>query len=350
MQRKWYFGHVLTFLAVCTSWVFSVRGAYEPALGWGCVALIAMACFAEPAKYVALRVILKAASPTRGQRWMAALWYVLCVLVSLGLMHRNMDRNVNAVVGVELAQQRQQAELAKQSEQAVWTLRVQLKEAEDAEEAARSAIVPGPRSVAVLRQELSQAQTLGQRKALQADLAQAILNEQALAKAERSHVKVLEINGALSAERSRAFTQRPTSPGVQNAEHGIQNVQNAMNTLMLVAAILVEAAIVGGVWSDGVGNQPAPPAAPQEAQIIGVQRVEAARFEAWLRREWKANRSKDGWLEGTQQSWGRSTKHSAGFVHGQLERLVSKNIIEKRTSSRNTWIRFRKTAELSVVE
>lgn len=357
-------GLVVSALAMCTSWVLSLKAAYDPALGWASALLVLIACFSEPTKILANRVLWQAVAATGRQRFMAGAWYLLCIVASVCLLHLLMEKQLQVKTQLDTARANQTG-----IEDADWLrrrseVREDLRKAEEAAEDARGLIVPGirplpqiqallaasnARDAKPLREELSIAQANGQRveRAIRAD--------------ERS-ANIRKLLASLEAERSAALAGRSVSAHAPSAWSAPSAASN-LSALAILSALLIELAISGGIWVDTICNrkpeeQTAKIQQSQQVSGLGAQPstslaalgavpVHAERFEEWLQLEWKKCRSKDGWLEGTERAWATAAgASSSGFVHEQLARMAEAGTIDKRSTPRKTWIRFVKVAKL----
>lgn len=360
--KRWYQypGHIVTTLAIGASWVFSMRGAYQPELGWSCVQLVVLACISEASKFLVVRVMWKAITAAWWQRSLAIIWYLGCVGISVWLMHLNVSKNVAQASAIVAEQQRRVAAAEQGADAEIAKAEDRLKTAENALEEARSAIVPGVRPAAAIQAQLlakgEGAPSSRERIQLERDLQVARANAQAAEKVERLKLQADERRESLlksERDRSRTISARSPHDVVPHVPH-VPHDRHELSAFGVVIALMLEIAVVGGVWADTlVGRSPAPETAPLPAPVPARTELVPAKvesFEAWLRAEWRRGRNKDGWLEGELQSWAAKGGFSKSFVHKQLIRLVKENKIEKKSSSRKTGIKFRKLGELNVVK
>jgi hypothetical protein len=355
-------GIIIAVLCIGVSWRLSIEAAYDPALGWTSVLLVAIACVAEPSKLAANRLLWHPES-TWLQRLYAGLWYGACILVSIGLMHLLAEKQIAATTAVAEMQKQQDA-----GNQADWAsrraeLRLDLQKAEEAAEEARGQVVPGIRPLSAVQKLLAapDAPSARERKLLEQELNAAQLNGQREARATRHDERATNLRkslASLEAERPGASEGRSPDAHVRDVA-GVRNVSDSLTLLALLSAIIIEMGVSGGVLVDTVCNRPPAPPDKEVERIqgldkpdkLGTDAVNAGRFDEWLQREWRKQRGADGWLEGTHREWAAGAGcASPGFVHAQLKRLWAAGIIEKRGNTRKTWIRFVKVAKLKSVK
>lgn len=348
-------------LSLVSAWSFAW-------LEFGRYLLIVIAFLSEPTKIVANRVLW---SPwaRRSSRFWAAVWYLACVAASATLLHLLVEHGVSNKLAVADAAKAEQTAAGADVDRRLLEARADLKAALEDAERARSEVVPGLRSLAELTRKLDAKDRPAPRdvKALKEDKAKVERNMQLEASAARHEATATALKvtvAELAAERSRTFTKQPLDPIVQN----VQNVQNVLFYLSIAAALLIEAAISGGIWADQFYNST--PTVNSSSQKSVQDRSAGSRdelndqndpersktmpdrrFEEWLEEQWRRHRSRDGWLENTQQAWADAAGVSGkSFVHAQLERLARSGRIEKVAHARRTRIRFLRVARLRPVE
>lgn len=359
-------GIIIAILCIGVSWRLSIEAAYDTALGWTSVLLVAIACVAEPSKLAANRLLWHPES-TWLQRLYAGLWYGACILVSIGLMHLLAEKQIATTTAVAEMQKQQDAGKQADWERRRAELRLDLQKAEEAAEEARGQVVPGIRPLLAVQKLLAalDAPSARERKLLEQELNAAQLNGQREGRAARHDERAANLRKSLaSLEAERPQTPAERSPGAPaRIAPGAPGVSGSLMLLALLSAIIIEMGVSGGVLVDTVCNRPPAPKNELIEQNQGVGTLPAApgnpqalqaavkRFDEWLQLEWKKSRGQDGWLEGTQRTWMLgSGSSSAGFVFERLAQLTTAGVIEKRTSSRKTWIRFVKVAKLKSVK
>jgi hypothetical protein len=340
-------GHVFSTFWICVSIGISIKAAWQPELGWGCVLLFVITIGGESSKYFCNRIIFISRHVSRRNKTLAWLWYCACIASSVLLMQSLMQRITAEQVAAVEGQASQAASAVADQTRVEGDIAAIDRELE----AARTAIVPGIRSAAELRLLLDHATTTARRVELKDERDKAEGNDRMTAKIARLVAKrtpLANLVAKSTPERSETFGERSSFGIVRN----IRERSARLNDLALASAILIEICIMGGFWADGLHNRgqaaPEPILTPTQPPNAG-RTMQAETFEAYLFKEWRTKRDRDGWLRGTQQGWARAARLSSATVHAQLNALVAAGKVEKQILRKETWVRFIKQAGLSIV-
>ena len=344
-------GHLFSVLCLLASAGWSLTAAWHPELGWATIPLLLIAVVAEGSKYIIGRTLWITRGVSRTGRGVCYLWYIGCICTTVFLSQTLVVEATGEQEAAIAAQVSQSEAVAAESERVKGEVRAKKAAVDDA----RSRFTLGIQSSGALRELLRGQLSRNERAMATADLAKAEENDRANARIGRLLAEIQELEKKLAIptpERSQDLRERSDVHKIQN----VHKVHERLNVLSLALAILLEAGIAGGIWADGLYNRwramPEPVIAPVLPVNVAPKSVNAAKFVSWLEREWKSKRGRDGWLVGKQKGWALTAGVSVGFVHGQLNTLVTAGRIEKEAEPGGggyTRIRFLKVGELKAV-